>query len=215
MRLSCPACNAEASLEVLLGRDADARAVAAFIERHVVFGELLVRYIALFRPPKRRLGIARMVGLVQELMPDIERGAINRKGRDWQASRDIWRAGMETVLAKRDKESLNLPLTSHGLLYELIVGLAEKYEARNEAQREAQRRDNRPTGTARGPRNLAELADDLAAAGLPPVPTAMPASFPPYSGPSRAALAIKAEAEARLGNRASSALPPPETGAAP
>jgi hypothetical protein len=191
MRLSCPACQAETSLDVLLGREADARAVAAFLERHIAFGHQMVRYIALFRPAKRRLSIERVITLVEELLPDIERGAIHRKGRDWAAPRENWRAAFEQILAKRDREAITLPLTTHGLLYEVLVGIAEKYEARHEAQAEEQRRQQHPTGPQTGPRNLAEMVTDLAA-----IPAHVPAPFPAYSGPSRAAHAIKAEGEA-------------------
>lgn len=209
MRLTCPACQAEASLEVLLGREVDARAVAGFIERRVAFGELMVRYIALFRPLKRRLGIARMVLLIEELLPDIERGAITRKGRDWAAPRDSWRAALETVLLKRDKGDLVLPLTSHGLLYEVLVGTAERHERRDEAEREERRRGQRPAGpVADAPRNLASIATDLVAP-----PPAMPPSFPPPAGPSRAALAIRAQIDAI--QRARRGEQPPETGEAP
>lgn len=210
MRVTCPACQAESSLETLLGREVDARAVAGFIERHVVFGELMVRYIALFRPGKRRLGIARMVALVQELLPDIERGAINRKGREWAAPRDVWQGAMETVLLKRDKGDLVLPLTSHGLLYEVMVGTAERYERRTEAEREEARRNQRNAGpVAAAPRNLAALTADLVA----PAPPAVPATLPAPTGPSRAALVIRARIEAH--KRARQGEASPETGAAP
>lgn len=201
MRVSCPSCNAETSLEVLLGREADARAVANFMERHVLFGEVLVRYIALFRPAKRRLGIARMVTLVEELLPDIERGVINRKGRDWDAPRDNWRAALETVIAKRDKGTLTLPLTSHGLLHEVLAGLAEKYEARTEAEREQERKRGGAGSTGDGPRNLAALAADIGTAPGAPGPVE---ARPPidYSRPSRASLAIKAQMEAGMRKRA-------------
>lgn len=204
MRVACPSCNAETSLEVLLGRESDARAVAAFIERHVLFGEVLVRYIALFRPEKRRLGIARMVALVGELLPDIERGAISRKGRDWAAPRDNWRMAMETVIAKRDKGTLTLPLTSHGLLHEVLAGLADKFEARTEAEREQDRKQRRGSGAVEPPRDLSRLAADIGTApGTLGPPETVPG--PDYSRPSHAALAIKAQMEAGLRKRAAAA----------
>lgn len=210
MRVTCPACNAEESLEVLLGREADARTVAAFFERHVLMGALLLRYIALFRPPKRRLGIARMLGLVAELMPDIERGAINRKGRDWPVPLDAWRSGLETVVGKRDKGTLTLPLTSHGLLYEVLSSIADKTEARTEAEAEADRRARRTTGASTGPRDLSTVAGDLAAApGAMPPPVAP--GYAPYVGPSRGAREIKARIDAALKARQAAGLPAADT----
>jgi hypothetical protein len=195
MRLSCPACNAETSLDVLLGREADARATAAFLELHVALGSVLVGYIGLFRPPKRRLAIARVFVLLGELLPDIERGAITRKGRDWAAPRDAWKQAIEAIHAKRDKGTLTLPLTSHGLLLEVLCNLAEKAEASAEAQRENDRRERRLPGPRdAGPRNLADMAEHLVGSAEPALPPAPP---PAYSGPSRAALAIRAEGEER------------------
>lgn len=211
MRVTCPACNAEASLEALLSREADARAVATFLERHLALGDLLLRYVGLFRPAKRRLGIARMVALLEELLPDIERAAINRKGKDWPAPRDTWRAGIETVLAKRDKGTLTLPLTSHGLLYEVMCGIAEKYEAQAESQAEAERK-NRRGGGAAAPRDLAVMASDI---GTAPGSVAAPVPYAPYTGPSKAAQALKAQMQAALAAR--QGMPseePPTTGAA-
>lgn len=210
MRVTCPACHAEESLEALLGREADARQVAQFFERHVQMGALLLRYIALFRPPKRRLGIARMVGLVAELMPDIERGAVQRKGRDWPVTLDVWRAGMETVLAKRDKGTLTLPLTGHGLLYEVLSSLADRDEARAEAQAEEDRRSRRIAGPSTGPRDLSTVAGDLGAApgALPPP---VPPGYAPYVGPSRGAREIKARIEAAQKARQAAGLPAADT----
>lgn len=218
MRVSCPSCNAEMSLELLLGREADARAVAALLERELPLGELMLRYVALFRPPKRRLGLARMVALVNELLPDVERGAIARKGRDWAAPREAWKTAMETVLAKRDKGTLVLPLTSHGLLLEVLCGLAEKGEARAETEREKARRQARPAGAEHGPRDGATVLRSVAAA----LGGGAPALAADYTRPSRAAQEIKARIEA--GRRRASApagdadAPPPDAatpGAAP
>lgn len=210
MRLTCPACHAETSLDALLGREVDARAVAGLLERHLPLGDVLMRYIGLFRPAKRRLGLARMVALVEEQLPDIERHAIDRKGRQWRVEPRAWRAGFDAVLAARDKGVLVLPLTSHGYLYEVLCGLAEKTEAALETQREAERRDHRAAGMRGGPRNLADVASTVDqslhnAAELEPgvVPAIAPvlAVAPPPAGPSRAALAIRRQMEQKLAGR--------------
>lgn len=142
MRLTCPACLAEFSLDVALGRDEDARAVAQLLQRHLQppLGHALVRYVALFRPAKRRLQMTRMVSLLEELLPDIERGAIARKGRDWPAPLPLWQAALDQVQAARDKGTLTLPLTSHGYLYEILCALSDKAEASAEREAEAQLR---------------------------------------------------------------------------
>ena len=140
MRLSCPACQAETSLDVLIGREADARALGELLAANLPLGGLVVSYLALFRPPKRRLSIARALGLFAELQADVQRGAINRKGRDWPAPAAVWRAAIEQVLAARDRGTLTTPLTSHGYLYEVVAGLADKAEGLAEREAEAARR---------------------------------------------------------------------------
>ncbi|HRY88010.1 MAG TPA: hypothetical protein P5305_08985 [Rubrivivax sp.] len=121
-------------------------------------GDALVQYVALFRPAKRRLGLARMVALIEELMPDIERGAIARKGRDWPAPAGLWRAAIAQVLLNRDKGTLTLPLTGHGYLYEVLQGMADKAEAQAERDTDAARRA-RPHQA--GPAHVAAAAQAL------------------------------------------------------
>lgn len=185
MRLTCSACQAEQSLEVMVGREADARALAAFIEGNVPLGAVLVRYIALFRPAKRRLSLARTVALFDELQPDLVRGAITRKGRDWAAPPELWRAAIDQVLANRDKGTLALPLTGHGYLYEVLAGLADKAEAVAERQAIDSARNRAPAAGAAQPA-VAVAAALAPAAAAPPLP------YDVRKGPSRAAREIAA-----------------------
>lgn len=191
MRVVCPSCHGELSLDVLLTHEAARIAVAQLAQVSIPFGALTLRYIALFRPEKRGLSIERMVKLINDLVPDLQRQAITRKGRDWGTDLETWRAAMETVLTKRDKGTLTLPLTSHGLLYEVIASMVDRVEARAEHRVESERRAHRPAGAAGGPRNLADIAQTLDSGAMPP-----PVAPAVYSGPSRAALAIKAQIEA-------------------
>lgn len=191
MRLTCSACHAEQSLEAMVGREADARALAAFIEANIPLGAVLVRYIALFRPPKRRLSLARTVALFEELRPDLVRGAITRKGRDWTAPPELWRAAIEQVLANRDKGTLALPLSGHGYLYEVIAGLADKAEAAEERSAiEAARGRGAPAGPALGPVSVATAI-------APPAPAA-PLPYDVKQGPSRAARETRARIDAAM-----------------
>lgn len=168
MRVTCPTCHAEMSLELLLQREADARAVLRLLERGLPMGALVMQYVALFRPAQRRLGLARMAALVDELLVDIERQAITRKGRDWHAPQAVWQAALQAVLAMRDGNKLRLPLASHGLLHEVMCGMAGQAEARAEAEREADRRARRGTnGRAAGPVDVAQALAG-AAADAPP-----------------------------------------------
>lgn len=191
MRLSCPSCNAEYTLDVLLPHQLARQAVARLVRLSLPFGAAAVQYVALFKPASRALSFDRIATLLDELHADITRGAVTRKGRDWPADADVWKAAIDVVLAKRDAHDLRLPLSGHGLLHEVIVGLVEKAEARSETQREADRRSQRQAGPRdAAPRDLGHLAADVAAA----VVTTTPA--PGYAGPSRAALEIRARIEA-------------------
>jgi len=198
MRITCPSCHAEASLEVLVGREADARAVAAFLAQHVALGDVLIRYVALFRPAKRRLGLARMCTLIEELMPDVQRGAIARKGRDWPVTPELWRAAIEQVLANRDKGTLTLPLTGHGYLYEVLQSLADKAEGAAEREAEAARRERGPApGAAKSqPATAVSALLPHSAAPVPPSYTA---------GPSRAARELQERIRAAIAGRAAAA----------
>lgn len=217
MRVTCPGCHAELSLEVLLTHEAARHAVARLTAVSLPFGALTLRYMALFRPEKRGLSIERMVRLVEDLAVDVERQSITRKGREWEARVETWRAALEEVLAKRDKGTLRLPLTNHALLHEVICGLVERYEARAESEREADRRIRREAGPrSKGPRNLGDMALDLAAGPdsepgeLSPALRSIPSSVvitttpaPVYvGGPSRAALALRAQIAAAQAARA-------------
>lgn len=198
MRVTCPACHAEMSLDALVAREADARAMADFIARNVPLGAVLVRYLGLFRPAKRRLSLARTVALFDELLPDLQRGAISRKGRDWATPLELWRAALEQVLASADKGGLTLPLSGHGYLYEVLAGHADKAEAVAERVTEAERRGRGAAPAAAGP---VEVAGVLAACAAAPVPPA-PLPYDPAKGPSRAARELKARIEAARQARA-------------
>lgn len=208
MRLTCPSCHALLSLDVLLANEAARAAVARLARVSLPFGALMLTYVGLFRPEQRGLSIERMVRLIEELLPDIERGAITRKGRDWHVDAETWRAAIGVVLAKRDNGTLNLPLASHGLLYEVMAGMVDRVEAAAERQREDARRSHRPVGQDHGPRNLAGMADAL----LPPPAGATPlvaaAQMPTGpTGPSRAALEMQEQMRAHQARRSAGAAP--------
>lgn len=83
-------------------------------------GRLAVQYVALFRPSKTALTFDRMAKLLNEILPDIQRGAINRDRIEYPAPAEAWIYGFREMLAKRNSGSLKLPLKSHGYLYEVM-----------------------------------------------------------------------------------------------
>lgn len=150
--IACPACGTELTLEHLVGHLDDERAFARLVALSVPMAHLVVRYIALFSPAKQRLTLRKKVRLIQQLLPDLQRQAVTHRGRDWPVPMDAWAAGIEQMLAARDAGRLDLPMASHGYLYAILAGLADKAEAIAEQQREADRRagPRQATATVRG-----------------------------------------------------------------
>lgn len=147
MRLSCPSCGAVASLDVLLGHEGARDAVMVALKLPAPLGKLLIQYIALFRPASRQLSMDRLASLLGELLPMVEGARIERSGRIWAAPIDSWKVAIEEILVKRDK--LTLPLKSHGYLLEILMGIANKAEAKVETKVEETRayghdQDRRP-----------------------------------------------------------------------
>lgn len=138
--LQCPACGAEMSLDVALANEALRRATVDLITMSLPLGSLVLRYVGLFRPAKNRISPDRMAKLIGQLLPDMRRGAITHKGRDWAMPLDGWRAGFEAMLERAAADKLTLPLDTHAYLYTVLAGSADKVEARAETQLEAERR---------------------------------------------------------------------------
>ncbi|ACB34543.1 hypothetical protein Lcho_2277 [Leptothrix cholodnii SP-6] len=197
MRLKCPSCNAEMDLDVLLAHEEGRHVLAQLLQMGVPMGALLMRYIGMFRPGKRALAMSRTLALLSELWPDMTRGAITRKGRDWATTPAQWQQAIEQVMAARDKGNLTLPLTSHGYLYEVLLGLVDKAESHAEREREAGQRGRAHTagGTALGD----VMADmDRALGRASKAVEALAAAAPaPAPGPSRYAQKLRAEIAAK------------------
>lgn len=168
-------------LDVLLAHDDSRQALARLVALSVPLGRLVLQYLRLFKPGTRAMSHGRTVKLVEELLPDLERGAVTHRGREWRAPIDVWQAAIEQMLAQRDK--LVLPMKSHGYLVEIVVGLADKAEAAQERDREADRRARRSTV------EVAAAETPLAAAPAAP------------QGPSRYAAMVRAEIEAKRQRR--------------
>lgn len=169
MKLTCPACGATASLDVLIGHEGARDAVMVSMSLPAPLGGLLVQYLGLFRPPQRNLSLARVAGLLQELKPLIADAKIERGGRIWSAPQDYWKMALEEILAKR--ETLTLPLKTHGYLLTIIAGYSSKAEAKQESAVEARRAGNTQVGATATSKTVAQVlgksATDKPAAELP------------------------------------------------
>lgn len=137
MKLTCPVCGAQYAIEAYLTDEAARRAVAVALKLPAPLAELILRYLGLFRPAAARaLSWHRAARLIEELYASISSAQIARRGRTYSAPLEYWREAIEAVLEARDR--LTLPLRSHGYLYEIVVGMADKTGARDESRTEAE-----------------------------------------------------------------------------
>lgn len=122
MKTRCPCCGAENSLDALLAHDEARDAMLALMQAGGETARLAVQYVALFRPKQTALTWGRMAKLLNELLPDMQRGVIERDRVAYPAPPEAWAYGFREMLAKRHAGSLKLPLKSHGYLYEVMCG---------------------------------------------------------------------------------------------
>ena len=122
MKTRCPCCGAENSLDALLAHEDARDAVLAVIAIGGELPKLAVQYIGLFRPAKTSLTWARTAKLLNDILPDIRRGAITRERVEYPAPAEAWLYGFRELLARRNAGGLKLPLKSHGYLYEVLAG---------------------------------------------------------------------------------------------
>jgi len=137
MRMACPGCGAEFTLDVLIAHDGARAALVEAMDMNPALGKRLVQYLALFRPPKRQLTMDRVAKILQEIGPCIRERQIHRNGRIWVIPIESWTWALDEIVAKKDK--LTLPLKSHGYLFEMLIGAADKVEAKAEQETETRR----------------------------------------------------------------------------
>lgn len=154
MQLTCPCCFARFSIEAALTDDAARQAVAAALKLPAPLGDLILRYMAFFRPSKRALSWDRASKLLTELLDPIQAGKVERHGRSWAAPLDYWREAFEQMLERRDK--LQLPLKSHGYLFEIVAGMSSRAEGQAETAQINEQKHRAPSGA--GSRPVAPVA---------------------------------------------------------
>jgi hypothetical protein len=147
----CWNCGAQLSIEQLFGHEQDRAAFGRLALLSVPVGTRVMQYLALFAPAKNRMTLSRKAKLLEELLPDLQRRAITRNGRDWAAPLEAWSLAIDGMLALRDQGKLTLPLTGHGYLHAVLQGMADKAESAAEKETEETRRAERPAQAAAGP----------------------------------------------------------------
>lgn len=160
MQLTCPCCFARYALEAALTDDDARKAVAIAFKLPAPLGDLLLRYIGLFRPPKRALAWDRAARLLAEILDPIRAGRIERHGQAWAAPLDYWRESIEEILGRRDK--LQLPPRNHGYLFEILASRASRAAGKAEVAAEAARRRRaHRTSLGTAPQPAGKLAGSL------------------------------------------------------
>ena len=134
--ITCPSCGAEFDLTVAFATEEERQAFARLASVSIPLGTRVLKYVALFQPPKQRLTSAKKLKLLLQLLPDLERKAITWKGRDWPAPLEAWAQAFDQMLAQRDAQRLELPMKGHSYLYAVLSGMADKHEAAAEHKRE-------------------------------------------------------------------------------
>ena len=201
--LACPNCGAELDLMTLFAHESDQRALARLAAVSIPLGARVLQYVQLFTPPRQRLTARKKIKLLLDLLPDLERGAIAHKGRDWAAPLPAWAEAIDQMLSQRDAGRLELPMKGHGYLFAILAGMADRHEAAAEKTREEQRRAQRAAHTKGAPLKVTDVVPGLVPLALP-IATAgervAAAAAPP--GPSPTVRAMRAEIERAKAARA-------------
>ncbi len=202
---TCAVCGAEESLDALIHRMIDdeqvRRLIADIMTTSLPLGGLVLRYLRLQKPAKQKLRMDKVAKILHELLGDMQRNCIERKGREWHIDKEGWKLALEAVFAAELKGSLTLPLDGNAYLYEVIMRLSDKAES--EAEKAAQT-SSRGRAYQGGAKSIAELAD--AALTSPSEAMAAPATKPVIAPPrarteSPGVKAMKAEMAAKLALR--------------
>ncbi|MBL8499578.1 MAG: hypothetical protein JNL77_03175 [Nitrosomonas sp.] len=136
MRIVCPCCQTDFPIEAGIN-DVNARAAVQRAFTLTPIGKLLLAYVQLFKPEKRAMTWGKAVKILDQLIPMIVEAKIEFKGRIWPAPQAYWEQAIEQMIDGREK--LTLPLSSHGYLFKIISGYADKTEGKRESQAEARK----------------------------------------------------------------------------
>lgn len=154
VRITCPSCGTDYPVEAGLVEGDAKRLGAVLAGMEPVLGRAALQYLHLFKPPKTTLRLSRAVKLLAELADLVDPGTVcrdERSGMRRPATPATWAAGIEQMLAQRDR--LTLPLSQHNYLRQVVYAIADQADAAAERQREEtlRRRQASPAGTGVSP----------------------------------------------------------------
>lgn len=128
-------CGAFGTIECF-ANDADARAVAELLAKlPAEVAPALLRYMRLFKPAKSALTWKKARAILEVLSPLVVEQNISRNGRVWEVPHGAWAPAVDRML---ENKNLDLPMKSHGYLFEILVGDVNKEEAKAERQQDAE-----------------------------------------------------------------------------
>jgi hypothetical protein len=156
---TCAVCGAEESLDALIFNMIDddnvRRLIADVVLKSVPVGGLVIRYLRLHKPAKQKLRMDKVAKVLGELLADMQRGAIERKGRSWGIDTEGWKLALEAVFTAQTKGTITLPLDGNAYLYEVVMRLSDKAEGA--AEKSAQS-SSRGRSYQAGAQSIADLA---------------------------------------------------------
>jgi len=146
--LTCPHCRGSFLLR-------EARADAAwqrFLEQLQQLPASVVspvlRYLDLLAPKQQTFRSTTLLGLINELVPLIQKQTLKHQGTTWQVPHSLW---AETLVYLAEKPDLNTPLKGHGYLLRTLADRAEKAAAKAESAHLEQLRQRPPREAAPQP----------------------------------------------------------------
>lgn len=167
MRITCPACAAQFSLDAAIQMDAARGALMRALAMPAPVGALLAQYLGLFRPKMRALSMDRADRLLAELLPMIEAEAVTRNGVTRPAPVPVWAQALDSMIDLRNAGKLTLPLKTHGYLLEVVFAAADKLDAKAERETEqARQRGEHRSQTRDHTERLAKLSQVRGDLGL-------------------------------------------------
>jgi hypothetical protein len=140
MRITCPGCGAQYSLEAALQADAGREALMRALQMPAPLARLWAQYLAMFRSKSRALAMDRAERLMAELLPSLDEQMVRRNGVTRPAPLAVWEAALREMVELRNAGKLTLPLKSHGYLLEIVFSAADKIDAKAEREREDERK---------------------------------------------------------------------------
>lgn len=160
-QFTCPECGFRADAAAFMMDRSARESLMAALNMPPALSRRIMGYLGLFRPTKRALTWDRVEKLLSDLLPYITENRVERNGVVWAAPLSYWEAGFDQILSKR--EQLQLPLKSHGYLFEIIAGMSSKQAAKAEQEIEEKRRHTpADRGSQKGMQSIGAVLDQSA-----------------------------------------------------